>query len=177
MSRACRSVKVEPSVTRYCIVSTLVVSIVGAYTSDRTPPATVYQILDVVFRAVPRQSLRARSKCEREPGPPGAETGAANALFGAAASSTNAIAPTANKERARMGHLRLEAEERGSIAFDIGVICQDRAARRATRDPSQIASRIAVELGGCSVRIRRDTSAAAVGVTLRASTGERRHPN
>src|SRR5262245_66685268 len=109
MSRACRSVKVEPSVTRYCIVSTLVVSMVGAYTSDRTPPATVYQIFDVVFRAVPRQSLRATSKWESPPGPPGACAGSATALLGAAASSPITTAPTATRDRARMGHLRLEA--------------------------------------------------------------------
>jgi hypothetical protein len=30
MSRVCRSVKVDPSVTAYCKVSTLVLSIVGA---------------------------------------------------------------------------------------------------------------------------------------------------
>ena len=30
VSRVCRSVKLEPSVTRYCIVSMFVVSIVGA---------------------------------------------------------------------------------------------------------------------------------------------------
>ena len=62
MSRVCRSVKVDPSVTMYCSVCTSVLSIVGSYTSDSTPPATVYQTFDVVLRAVPRQSLRARSK-------------------------------------------------------------------------------------------------------------------
>jgi hypothetical protein len=62
MSRVCRSVKVLPSVTMYCRVSTFVLSIVGSYTSDSTPPATVYQTLEVVLRAVPTQSLRARSK-------------------------------------------------------------------------------------------------------------------
>src|SRR4051812_11088495 len=36
------------------------------------PPATVYQTLLVVFAAVPRQSLRARSKWDSVPGPPGA---------------------------------------------------------------------------------------------------------
>ena len=36
------------------------------------PFATVYQTFEVVFRAVPRQSLRARSKCDTVPGPPGA---------------------------------------------------------------------------------------------------------
>jgi hypothetical protein len=56
-----------------------------------------------------------------------------------------------------MGHLRREAFESGSIAFDIGAICQDRAARRAARDSSQIASRIVVVLGGWSVRVDRDT--------------------
>src|SRR5882724_2945432 len=75
MSRLCRSVNVCPSVTTYCNVSTLVVSIVGPYTSDSTPPATVYQTLDEPFRAVPRQSLRAKSKCESCPGPSGAPLG------------------------------------------------------------------------------------------------------
>src|ERR1039457_1895720 len=74
MSRVCRSVKVEPSVTMYCSVCTSVLSIVGSYTSESTPPATVYQTLDVVLRAVPRQSLRARSKYDIVPGPPGAAT-------------------------------------------------------------------------------------------------------
>ncbi len=62
MSRVCRSVNDEPSVTTYCSVLTFVLSIVGSYTSESTPPATVYQTFDVVLRAVPRQSLRARSK-------------------------------------------------------------------------------------------------------------------
>src|ERR1700730_1143858 len=74
MSRVCRSVKVEPSVTMYCSVCTSVLSIVGSYTSESTPPATVSQTLDVVLRAVPRQSLRARSKYDIVPGPPGAAT-------------------------------------------------------------------------------------------------------
>src|ERR1035437_7948050 len=72
MSRVCRSVKVEPSVTMYCSVCTSVLSIVGSYTSESTPPATVNHTLDVVLRAVPRQSLRARSKCDSAPGPSGA---------------------------------------------------------------------------------------------------------
>src|ERR1022692_1007809 len=74
MSRVCRSVKVDPSVTMYWRVSTFVLSIVGSYTSDRTPSATVYQTLEAVSRAVPRQSLRARSKYDSVPGPPGAVT-------------------------------------------------------------------------------------------------------
>src|SRR5664279_5494457 len=41
---------------------------VGAYTSESTPFATVYQILEVVLRAVPRQSLRARPKWLVRPG-------------------------------------------------------------------------------------------------------------
>src|ERR1035437_2142076 len=73
----------------YCIVSTLVVSMVGAYTSDSTPPATVYQILEVVLRAVPRQSLRARSKWLGAPGP---SVAAASALAGAI--GTNIVAAT-----------------------------------------------------------------------------------
>ena len=62
MSRVCRSVNDEPSVTTYCRVLTFVLSMVGSYTSDSTPPATVYQTFDVESRAVPRQSLRAKSK-------------------------------------------------------------------------------------------------------------------
>src|SRR2546423_14241358 len=54
------------------MVSTLVLSTVGLYTSDNTPPATVYQTLDVRPADVPRQSLRARSKWDRLPGAPGA---------------------------------------------------------------------------------------------------------
>src|SRR5438132_1366971 len=42
---------------------------VGLYTSERTPLATVNQTFEVVLRAVPMQSLRARSKCDRAPGP------------------------------------------------------------------------------------------------------------
>ncbi len=62
VSRVCRSVKVDPSVTTNCNDFTLVLSIVGLYTSDSTPSATVYQTFEVSLRAVPRQSLRARSK-------------------------------------------------------------------------------------------------------------------
>src|SRR5215471_7025601 len=105
MSRVCRSVNEEPSVTRYCIVSSFVVSIVGAYSSDSTPPATVYQIFDVVLRAVPRQSFRARSKWLKAPGPPAAGPGAATAAGTAAASEPTTTAPTArttNQDRARM---------------------------------------------------------------------------
>src|ERR1051326_6365444 len=72
MSRVCRSVNVAPSVTMYCSVLTLVLSIVGSYTSDSTPPATVYQTLDPATAAVPTQSLRARSKYDGAPGAPGA---------------------------------------------------------------------------------------------------------
>src|SRR5260221_13880919 len=74
MSRVCRSVNVAPSVTMYWSVCTFVLSIAGSYTSESTPPATVYQTLEVVLRAVPTQSLRARSKWDIVPGPPGAVT-------------------------------------------------------------------------------------------------------
>jgi hypothetical protein len=60
MSRVCRSVNDDPSVTTYCRVSTLVLSLVGKYTSLSTPPATVNHTFDVRLRAVPTQSLRAR---------------------------------------------------------------------------------------------------------------------
>ena len=56
------SVKVEPSETMYCSVCTLVASTVGQYVSDNAPSATVNHTLEVVLRAVPTQSLRARSK-------------------------------------------------------------------------------------------------------------------
>ncbi len=62
MSRVCRSVNVLPSVTRYWSVCTLVASTVGQYTSDSAPSATVNHTFDCVLRAVPTQSLRARSK-------------------------------------------------------------------------------------------------------------------
>src|SRR2546430_15871002 len=81
MSRVCRSVNVAPSVTTNCIVSTLVLSTVGLYTSDSTPPATVNHTLDALPAAVPTQSLRARSKCDSAPGPSGAGS-AANAARG-----------------------------------------------------------------------------------------------
>src|SRR5262249_27236217 len=92
-------VNVEPSVTRYCIVSTLVVSIVGAYTSDSTPPATVYQIFDVVLRAVPRQSLRARSKWLSAPGPVGVSAAAGRT----AARNPATVRAMINDTRTRMG--------------------------------------------------------------------------
>src|SRR5208282_5884321 len=72
MSRACRSVNVAPSVTTYCSVLTFVLSIVGSYTSESTPPATVYQTLDPWAAAVPTQSFLARSKYDGAPGAPGA---------------------------------------------------------------------------------------------------------
>ncbi len=59
MSRSWRSVKVEPSVTTYCTVCTLVASRLGLNTSESTPSATVNQTLEVLLRAVPTQSLRA----------------------------------------------------------------------------------------------------------------------
>src|ERR1700733_5461010 len=73
MSRCCRSVKVEPSVTTYCTVCTLVASRLGLNTSESTPSATVNQTLEVLSRAVPTQSLRATSRYDWAPGPPGAE--------------------------------------------------------------------------------------------------------
>src|SRR5450631_1763851 len=97
VSRVWRSVNDFPSVTRYCIVSTLVVSMVGAYTSESTPPATVYQILEVVLRAVPRQSLRARPKWLVAPGPSAA---AADALAGAIGTNAAAAREAAAKSTA-----------------------------------------------------------------------------
>jgi len=54
------------------MVCTFVLSTVGLYTSDSTPPATVYQTFEERSTAVPTQSLRARSKCDSAPGAPGA---------------------------------------------------------------------------------------------------------
>ena len=62
MSRCCMSVNDRPSVTMYCNVLTLLFSIVGLNVSERTPSATVNQTFEVVLRAVPKQSLRARSR-------------------------------------------------------------------------------------------------------------------
>src|SRR3954447_2258409 len=91
VSRLCRSVNDLPSVTTNCIVSTFVLSIVGLYTSDSTPPATVYQTFEVRPIAVPRQSLRASPKWDSAPGPPGAPSaGAASA----AAAGTTSIGAT-----------------------------------------------------------------------------------
>ncbi len=67
------------SVTTNCIDSTFVVSIVGSYTSDSTPFATVYQTFELRPYAVPTQSLRARSKCDRVPATAGVPGGAADA--------------------------------------------------------------------------------------------------
>src|ERR1017187_6583511 len=67
---------------------------VGAYTSDSTPSATVYQILEVVLRAVPRQSLRARSKWLVAPGP---SVAAVAALAGTIGTHTAAATVAAAK--------------------------------------------------------------------------------
>src|SRR5450755_2567733 len=72
MSRCCRSEKVEPLVTMYCSVPLSVSSIVGLYTSERTPPATVNHTFDAVPWAVPKQSLRALLRYAWVPGRPGA---------------------------------------------------------------------------------------------------------
>src|ERR1019366_3537208 len=107
MPRVCRWVKVEPSVTMYCSVCTSVLSIVGSYTSESTPPATVYQTLDVVLRAVPRQSLRARSKYDIVPGPPGAATaGSPAAVLVAPAGPAAATAKESMEEGAPGGPAR-----------------------------------------------------------------------
>src|ERR1700733_9907266 len=77
MSRCCRSANDRPSVTMYCSVFTLLFWIDGLKVSDRTPSATVNQTFDVVLRAVPKQSLRARSRYDWAPGLPGAACAAA----------------------------------------------------------------------------------------------------
>src|SRR5271169_2616244 len=92
MSRACRSVNVAPSVTMYCSVLTFVLSIVGSYTSESTPPATVYQTLDPWAAAVPTQSFLARSKYDGAPGAPGA-VAAAPAVVAAVAAGTATARP------------------------------------------------------------------------------------
>src|SRR3954469_19892264 len=93
MSRDCRSVNVEPSLTMNCIVSTFVVSTLGSYTSDRTPSATVNQTREVVLRAVPTQSLRARSKCDSAPGAPGAGAACAPGAASPAITSAASVDP------------------------------------------------------------------------------------
>src|SRR5262245_50971125 len=100
MSRVWRSVKLEPSVTMNWSVSLLVLSFVGKYTSESTPSATVNQTFDRRLRAVPTQSLRARSKCESAPGPSGAGPlgGWAPALATAAA-TPSAIAKVTSIQR------------------------------------------------------------------------------
>src|SRR5690349_610483 len=105
MSRVWRSVNDAPSVTTYCSVSTLVVSLVGKETSLSTPPATVNQTFDVRLRAVPTQSLRARSKCDSAPGPSLARGGggAAPALAPPASSAMSTTAP-ANRRRPFIDH-------------------------------------------------------------------------
>src|SRR2546421_1950530 len=65
------------------------------------PPATVYQTLLVVFAAVPRQSLRATSKWDSAPGPPGA--GAAASAGRAANSGRASDAATRATRVARRG--------------------------------------------------------------------------
>jgi hypothetical protein len=111
MSRVCTSVNVTPSVTMNCIVSTLVLSTVGLYTSDSTPLATVNQTLDAGPAAVPTQSLRARSKCETVPGPSGAVT-AACAGAGAAVrpATTTSVTKGVHKRLADIAHLPTAAE-------------------------------------------------------------------
>src|SRR3954469_16700558 len=95
MLRVWRSVKVDPSVTTYWSVSTLVLSLVGKYTSLKTPSATVNQTLERVLRAVPTQSLRARSKCESAPGP--SVAGAADAVAGNVATTSAAAAAASRR--------------------------------------------------------------------------------
>src|SRR3954463_15821566 len=95
MLRVWRSVKVDPSVTTYWSVSTLVLSLVGKYTSLKTPSATVNQTLERVLRAVPTQSLRDRSKCESAPGP--SVAGAADAVAGGVAPTSAAAAAASRR--------------------------------------------------------------------------------
>src|ERR1700733_7581993 len=72
MSRWCRAEKGEPLVTMYCSVPLSLFSIVGLYTSESTPPATVNHTFDPVPWAVPKQSLRELSRYAWVPGRPGA---------------------------------------------------------------------------------------------------------
>src|SRR4029079_11863141 len=100
MSRCCRAVKLLPSVTMYCRVASLLFSIVGLYTSDSTPSATVYHAFDPVFAAVPKQSFLAVPMYDWAPGPPGAAPPGAAArpeprACGAARASDEATTATA----------------------------------------------------------------------------------
>src|ERR1700742_2178198 len=94
MLRCCRSAKVWPSVTMYWTVLTLVASMLGLNTSESTPPATVNHTLEVVLRAVPKQSLRATSRKDWAPGPPGASPDGWAARGAAAAAGMAATAPS-----------------------------------------------------------------------------------
>src|SRR5215469_1205597 len=78
----------------YWSVLTSVLSMVGSYTSDSTPPATVYQTLDPVPAAVPRQSFLARSKYDGAPGPPGATVAVPDAASAAVPVTSGAATPT-----------------------------------------------------------------------------------
>ena len=83
--------------------------------SDSTPPATVYQTFDAVPVAVPAQSLRARSKYDIVPGPPGATLSAPAAAVVVAApalaAASGSIAPAVAKvARIRMKRLRPRAK-------------------------------------------------------------------
>src|ERR1700726_518059 len=93
MSRVCRSLNVDPSVTMYWSVLTSVLSIVGSYTSESTPSATVYQTLEAWLAAVPTQSFPARSKYAAAPGARGAV--APGTVSTGAAASVAAGAPGA----------------------------------------------------------------------------------
>src|SRR6266540_3702934 len=81
------------------------------------PPATVYQTRDPRSAAVPRQSLRARSKCDSAPGPPGAGPpgagppgagpgGGAACAGDTATSNAAAIPDTSTNAGNRMGRIR-----------------------------------------------------------------------
>src|ERR1022692_553915 len=135
MSLVCRSVNVDPSVTMYCSVATLVLSMVGSYVSDSTPSATVYQTFDPVSAAVPRQSLRPRSKYDIAPGAPGATPAAGPAKRAAAEAPVPVSGTVAAAARTivRNGRTRRQENARARPAADRAIVhlpCESCASRR-----------------------------------------------
>src|SRR5712691_1770102 len=98
-----------------------------------TPLASVYQTLEVVLRAVPKQSLRARSKCEVAPGPSVAATGAvavcAETVGTTSNSSTTAASAIFRIRPPRCVTLRLWIDQR--------LRRRSRTGRPGTRAPAQ----------------------------------------
>src|SRR5712691_8767747 len=77
------------------------------------PPATVYQTREPRSAAVPRQSLRARSKCDSAPGPPGAAPAGGAPCAGATPTSNAADIPvTITNAGKRMRRIRPPGDDR-----------------------------------------------------------------